>query len=466
MARGTLTIRPSFLLIVPIGALVLLAADTAEAAAPTYYNSLPAFQADIVSSVTDDYSNPGYVFIQNNAVMSGVLGETDYMSTGFNNLNIISGAGGADPYYCAGCNGSFQLSFQTTSVGNAVGVNGVGVDIQTHSMAVPYFAFITFGDGTTANIALPAAGQFWGVAAPERIVSIHFGLTMGGTTQNGSFGIDNLIVGDGNIGVCMADGDCVDNGDPCTDPVCIMGMCGFAPNTAPCDDGEICTENDVCSMGVCGGTTVDCDDGNVCTDNFCQLGSGCALALNTNPCDDGDPCTENDVCGMGMCSGSALDCDDGNVCTAESCDAVMGCINEPIMGCCLGDGDCAADELCDPGTNSCVPLPAGSSGGDESTGGAEGTGGDDTTGGETGADGTGGGESGVGGTVVSDTNNDDTGNGDTMGGDGTSSGALTAGEVPEPSGCACTTEPSRQRGAWWLLMAAFGVVVRRRRRAA
>jgi len=90
----------------------------AEAAAPTYYNDLPAFQADITSSVTDDYSNPGYVFNQNNAVMSAVLGETDYMSTGFNNHNLVPGIPAA-PYYCAGCNGSFQLSFQTTSVGNA-----------------------------------------------------------------------------------------------------------------------------------------------------------------------------------------------------------------------------------------------------------------------------------------------------------------------------------------------------------
>jgi hypothetical protein len=110
-----------FATVVGIASVALWSAD-AEAATPTYYNDLVTFQGDITSSVTDDYSNPAYVFIQDNATMSGVLGETDYMTTGFMNLNIVSGG-----YYCAGCNGSFQLSFQTTSVGTPVGVHGVGV---------------------------------------------------------------------------------------------------------------------------------------------------------------------------------------------------------------------------------------------------------------------------------------------------------------------------------------------------
>ena len=65
------------------------------------------------SIVIDDYANPGYVFIQSDAIMSAVLGETDYRTTGFNNLNIVSGG-----RYCAGCNGSFELSFATTSAGS------------------------------------------------------------------------------------------------------------------------------------------------------------------------------------------------------------------------------------------------------------------------------------------------------------------------------------------------------------
>src|SRR5688500_17216263 len=82
-----------------------------------------ALQTDVTFTVTDDYSNPGYVFSQDDVTMSAILGETDYMTTGFLNWNLVSGG-----YYCAGCNGSFELSFLTTTVGNAEGVNGVGVD--------------------------------------------------------------------------------------------------------------------------------------------------------------------------------------------------------------------------------------------------------------------------------------------------------------------------------------------------
>ncbi|MBL8941650.1 MAG: hypothetical protein JNK45_00825, partial [Myxococcales bacterium] len=175
----------------PLGALIVATAGEAAAATPTYYDNLPALQADMTASVTDDYSNPGYVFLQNNAAMSAVLGETDYESTGFMNLNIVSGG-----YYCSGCNGSFELSFQTTSVGTAAGVSAVGANIQVNDQGTPYFAFITFADGTTDNVQLPPAGSFWAVSAPERIERIHFGLSGGGTTMAGSFGIDNLVIGD------------------------------------------------------------------------------------------------------------------------------------------------------------------------------------------------------------------------------------------------------------------------------
>lgn len=221
MARGSITLTPLTLLL-PAGAIVMCTAGRAEAATPTYYNNLPAFQADITSTVTDDYSNPGYAGNQGNAAMNAVIGETDYMTTGFANWNLIVGAS----HYCAGCNGSFELSFQTTSVGNAIGVNGVGMSVEAHDVGMPYYAFITFGDGTTANIVLPAAGTFWGVAAPERIESIHIGLSNGASTTGGYFEMDNLIIGDGNIGVCMVDADCVEDMNPCTDQVCNAGMCG------------------------------------------------------------------------------------------------------------------------------------------------------------------------------------------------------------------------------------------------
>jgi MYXO-CTERM domain-containing protein len=191
MRRTRISSNYPWLLGAPLGALIVGTAGEAAAATPTYYDNLPALQAVMTASVTDDYSNPGYGFIQNDATMSAVLGETDYESTGFLNLNIVSGG-----VYCAGCNGSFELSFQTTSVGNADGVSAVGANIQFNDPGTPYFAFITFADGTTDNIQLPPAGSFWAVSAPERIERIHFGLSNGATTTAGSFGIDNLVIGD------------------------------------------------------------------------------------------------------------------------------------------------------------------------------------------------------------------------------------------------------------------------------
>lgn len=78
-----------------------------------------------------------------------------------------------------------------------------------------------------------------------------------------------------------------------------------------CDDGNDCTESDVCAAAACSGTPVldgsACDDGDDCTaPDSCQAGAcgGIALADGT-PCDDGDACSQPDVCQSGSCSGAA-----------------------------------------------------------------------------------------------------------------------------------------------------------------
>lgn len=43
------------------------------------------------------------------------------------------------------------------------------------------------------------------------------------------------------------------------------------------------------------GVPADCDDGDVCTDDLC-VGGFCETAFNTAPCDDGVACTGGDVC--------------------------------------------------------------------------------------------------------------------------------------------------------------------------
>ena len=185
-----------------IGALCLLVlamvtppASPVQAATPVFYTHRIPFEETLGTMITDDYGTPPYPAGNNyydDATFSAFLGETDYHSTGWANHNSHV----SDDTYCAGCNGSFELNFQTTSVTQSgTGVYGVGLDILLNYAGTPYWAFITYGDGTTDDIPLPAGTSFFGVTAPELIVSIHFGLSGGGSTTDGSFTMDNLTIG-------------------------------------------------------------------------------------------------------------------------------------------------------------------------------------------------------------------------------------------------------------------------------
>src|SRR5688572_4866464 len=145
-----------------------LAVPVVAASAPVLYPTRALFEAALGSSVTDPYSAAGYfagdVFDlpfgdrHSDAHMSAVLGETDYTTTGFadNNLIVFQTSGSAA--YCAGCNGSFRLTFTSTSVGTSVGVFGVGFDFGNSSALTPYHAFFSFGDGSTQDYLLPIIG--------------------------------------------------------------------------------------------------------------------------------------------------------------------------------------------------------------------------------------------------------------------------------------------------------------------
>ncbi len=179
------------------GAGALLASTVMVAAAhaaTNVYADAASFNATLSSSIVDDYSNPGYVFIQGDEAMSGVLGETRYASTGFSNLNIVTGR------YCAGCNGSFSLFFDETSLGTMSGVFGVGFNFENRFDF--YSALVTFGDGDSALYALPTpefpkpANPFFGITSDRRILSIAVGPN-GLPAQEGFFAIDNLTIGSG-----------------------------------------------------------------------------------------------------------------------------------------------------------------------------------------------------------------------------------------------------------------------------
>jgi hypothetical protein len=182
-------------------AVTALTASRAVEAATITYNDLGAYLAGTGPELTDTFDATGYltgdvfdngtVHIHSDAHMSAVFGETDYRSTGFTNWNIITDAG---TRYCAGCNGSFELIFTSTSMGTATGVFGVGLDFENRD-TLPYHAFVTFGDGTTTDYALPVAfnvSGFWGITSDRLVSKIDFGLANGGVTQDGYFQMDTL----------------------------------------------------------------------------------------------------------------------------------------------------------------------------------------------------------------------------------------------------------------------------------
>ncbi len=150
----------------------------------------------------------------------------------------------------------------------------------------------------------------------------------------------------GSESECTASSDCEDD-NPCTDDICNLGVCENTFNTNPCDDEDICTENDTCQDGECVGATLDCDDDNACTDDSCDSVDGCVNDNNTSVCDDENECTLNDTCQEGLCQGGgAVDCNDDNICTDDSCDPSSGCVNDNNTDPCDDGQYCSIGDEC------------------------------------------------------------------------------------------------------------------------
>ncbi|MCH7994047.1 MAG: hypothetical protein IIB57_06340, partial [Planctomycetes bacterium] len=170
-----------------------------------------------------------------------------------------------------------------------------------------------------------------------------------------------------------------DDGNICTgDDLCVDGVCegttiaDCCRTVEDCDDDNICTD-DACADGICQSTTIpdccrtvgDCDDDNACTDDTC-VDDMCQHAQNFDssqfccdpvdaalaPIDDGETCTD-DICDpvTGEVTHSPTEeqiaCDDGDICTGDSCNPVGGCVNTPLVPCC-GNQVVEQGEECDP----------------------------------------------------------------------------------------------------------------------
>ncbi len=231
---------------------------------------------------------------------------------------------------------------------------------------------------------------------------------------------------------CQSDADCPDDGDLCNgtpvchkvdhtcqldptsvvtcktvdDTACLKNLCqaktGQCTLTAVhegqlCDDGDPCSQSDVCVKGACapGPNVCECvkdadcvvkEDGNACNGTLYCDKSGAKPACTVNPatvvvcgkqapspcladtcdpskgtcgfapandagsCDDGNACTHQDLCAAGTCQGKALDCDDGNACTVDTCTPTKGCVY--VFKLCADGNYCTAD-LCDAKTGLC-----------------------------------------------------------------------------------------------------------------
>jgi formylglycine-generating enzyme required for sulfatase activity len=182
--------------------------------------------------------------------------------------------------------------------------------------------------------------------------------------------IDQCVNGD-----CLVVGtfDCSLFADQCSSGDCIStgtysAECKKTPIEGDCNDQNECTNDDLCSDGLCAGQEINCEDSNPCTDDSCDPAQGCINM--TIDCDDQDACTD-DMCKPGTalgCEHTPVECDDGNGCTEDTCAVDSGCLFSPLVDeISCGDGlwcmagecvlmgleDLDHDGVCSLGT--CVP---------------------------------------------------------------------------------------------------------------
>ena len=151
-----------------------------------------------------------------------------------------------------------------------------------------------------------------------------------------------------------------DDKSPCTKDSCDpkSGKCLYTAVASPCDDGDACTTKDACLDIKCVGTATKCDDSTACTSDVCDPKTGgCLFTPTDGACDDGNQCTDGDVCALGKCTaGKAIVCDDSNTCTTDSCDKATGkcgVVHVTDKTACDDGSKCTNDDACLSGK--CAP---------------------------------------------------------------------------------------------------------------
>ncbi|MFH1591157.1 MAG: carboxypeptidase-like regulatory domain-containing protein [archaeon] len=150
------------------------------------------------------------------------------------------------------------------------------------------------------------------------------------------------------------------------------------PDGYGCSDGNSCTENDQCSSGLCGGTSilacinfdnccpaactftndndcepVECPEGQrLCPDNVCR-----ASCVPEGPCNSDTICDSGESCACSDCYGEQDSCQTGlicdsvtQLCSTYGCPAgTTLCDDDICRASCPADPVCDGDSICDTG---------------------------------------------------------------------------------------------------------------------
>jgi MYXO-CTERM domain-containing protein len=179
------------------------------------------------------------------------------------------------------------------------------------------------------------------------------GCTQGDICQAGSCTGQSIVT-------CPPANDCQVQG--VCDPT--VGACvnTSKPDGTACEDGTACTQGDVCQAGAClGGTAVVCAALDACHDvGTCDAKSG----MCSNPakeegssCDDGTACTQGDTCVQGTCtSGPPVVCAALDKChDVGTCNTATGQCSNPLKEInCSAKTVCEQNGVCDPQSGACI----------------------------------------------------------------------------------------------------------------